>query len=339
VLDTWYTVTIRAAGTTLSYDQDGRKRIACDYMARSHTGTFALQNTGDESDWWLGAGGGSGHDLPTLYRKRTGTCTRTTAIALSALLRSLDTVHVLYDRSEDSDGVVEGGVSLEYKLNGGEWTAVPDGGDLSGIGAASGDLLYFRITLTNAADHTARPRVAGLIVTATWGYTCATPTDGEIMLALKEALDADGTLTAIDGWNSEQGAVICRESFFPPLEGTVSVYILSQGMMNELIGRGVGTGSEDYGAQRVSRVYGLMCACRWHSATMIEDGLTATDGLSDIERAVENLIRCNTLGGIAQRRELTNGGPYDIPPGEGDRDHGFHGTLLVLEMFIGIELT
>jgi len=337
VLDTWYTVTIRAAGTTLSYDQDGRKRIACDYMARSHTGTFALQNTGDESDWWIGAGGESGHALPTLYRQRDGVFTMTTSWQRPSSLGEVRQLIHHFNESEDEDAEVAGQALWEYRLQSsgswGDWTAVPVDGNLSGVGA-DWDEMQLRVTLTNSADHTKQPTISAVGITylSTAG-TVSSPTDVEIVQAIADEIEEDEELSALTGW---AGTVQCFESAIDqiPLQGSVGVYVCPVNRPGNMAG--VWTDTADFHVEQpaVDTLLVSVHPCMMKATSSPEALVASSAGLLWLTSKITALLSKNNLDGMVRWIDL-EAVQYDTQTGRREGNPYEKRSTLLLSVVIG----
>jgi hypothetical protein len=163
----WRDVSIRVVDdsvvVSLLTDDGFRRKSAVDGLDLGNTdgGTIAfdvsLANT-----WTLGGGPPSSHDNPALFRKKSGTATLTSSWDVPDGAVALTMFELVYDRTNDTDGVCAADVTAEYQVNGGGWNDVPDDGDMSGVSIEPGDTIDYRVTMSNASDHRQRPGVSAI---------------------------------------------------------------------------------------------------------------------------------------------------------------------------------
>jgi len=167
-------------------------------------------------------------------------------------------------------------------------------------------------------------------------YPGTTPEMMEVVDALKADLDADPTLTAMDGW---QPAVRCYDSTMPDLEGSGlrTVYICP--VLDEHRGgadQGQGLRADGTETQMFGLYYHIsLYPCVTMEGKGAEGLLTDDEGLEAMTTAVKNLIRFNDLDGLVGWLERPIGVQRDV--GADEHAGQFYHKLnrVMLRAFVG----
>ena len=176
---------------------------SCSSASLLTAGEVQLSHTGSNGAVTIGNGGAAA--APVFYYRRTGTCELKAASAYTIPLgtTALGRLVAVCDRLGDGTEPLD--VTLQFKIDDGDWTDVPADGDLSGetFTAGTSTLLWRINDMDNANDCRYVPTVYAVVLT----YEQTSPDwdeDGEltaILTNIKAALNADETLMGYEGWS------------------------------------------------------------------------------------------------------------------------------------------
>lgn len=167
-------------------------------------------------------------------------------------------------------------------------------------------------------------------------YPGTVPEIMEVVDALKADLDADPTLTGMDGW---QPAVRCYDSTMPDLEGSGlrTVYICP--VLDEHRGgsdQGQGLRADGTETQMFGLYYHIaLYPCVTMEGKGAEGLLTDDEGLEAMTIAVKNVVRYNDLDGLVAWLERPIGTQRDV--GSDEHAGKFYHKLnrVMLRAFVG----
>ncbi len=310
--DTWRLVAIRTVGTTLRmtvYAEDGGavKELYHNPVDRTDAGTYGIYQTGASRIWTCGAAGGT-KDGTKFALPSTGGARLIKAWTVPVTFDGFRKMYSDYNFTHDADGLNLGHVTMEYNLyhvgawSG--WTDIGADGDMSGVSATGNDLLLVGVSITNASSYRNWPGTSELNVT----YDAVVPDVGVLtmkacMNALKDLIDADGTITALTGWDASRGAIVCYESSRDhiPLNSTLGVYVERGPTEPEPAGQGrTGGGASDHTTPaliwyNIALVPTVNCA-----SSNPSDVLNADGALEDLTQVVEDAIKIENLSGTVE---------------------------------------
>ena len=146
-------------------------------------------------------------EAPYFAHRRSGSCELKAANAYTIPygVTALGRLSVVADRL--GGGTEELDLTVQYKIDSGDWTTLPADRDLSGESFTAGtSTLLWRIGPDNAKDCRYVPSIYAAVLT----YEQTSPswsTDGalkDILTNIKAALNADATLQGYEGWSGAQ---------------------------------------------------------------------------------------------------------------------------------------
>jgi hypothetical protein len=201
-------------------------------------GAVAFDTLNGDLSWTVGGGSAGGSSTPHPYVSEA----RSGSAALSSVGRwrlpigfeSFDTLHWVYDDSNDGDKEQTGRVTISVRIYNtrtgvwGDWVTLDSTGDMSGMSANPFDLLDVKVELNNSADvnepFTSYPAVSKLsVIYNGWSPMPAGLFVDDAMEVLETLLTNDAELSAISGY---EGAKVCqRGTWYPQLQKKAIIYI------------------------------------------------------------------------------------------------------------------
>lgn len=312
--DEWRLLVVRSVGTVLWVEVRNDagllyKTAKSLYLDRTDTGTFGIY-VGGASRIWKAGTEDSGIGNPGFAVPASGTIKLAAGQqwTLPLMFSSFERMTALRDFTHDPLAANIMDITLLYNLRTGGvwsgWTELDIYGDMSGISANAGDKLLVGAELTNESQFRTWPGLVSFNLTFYREAVSEVSTMREVAAAIKDDLDADGTISAFTGWDSDKGCIICYESQRDtiPLNTTAGVFICLGDSPLEEQGDGK-SGDEVVIAGMTYRELAIYPTVQLATSNPSAVA-TSDDGLEALTEAVWAALKVNSFGGAIKWMEL-----------------------------------
>ena len=331
---TWKSIFLRFCGAVAAGKIGDSGDFSSNLISKTASGKILLR-CADTSYYWYTIGNGGAAAAPVFYYRRQGTCELKAASAYTIPLgtTALGRLVAVCDRLGDGTELLD--ITLQFKIDDGDWTDVPADGDLSGetFTAGTSTLLWRINDMDNANDCRYVPTVYAVVLT--YEQTPTGMSEGgelkDVLVNIKAVLNADATLMAYEGWSGAH--VSWNEVAQPELYARCGVLI-----------EWTETPEEHRGAMRsggalvnaIDETHSVKVRAAMRLMRDVEDMLIADDQLLDFTEDVLSVLRSETLSGTVHSATVKNRTPSTEYYGEGGEDFEPGDILLMVDIEVEV---
>lgn len=319
---TWVRIVLSCVSTTAGvriYSEAGAElmRFECGIPAASPVpGSIRFMQTDADTAKLRIGGGTQAAPIHNASRSGAGSLDADQAYYLPTLITQIVSIVPVYDHTNDPTMLNDANVTLTYNLyHGGawsDWTAVPSGGVMTGVTVSPGDQIRVAAALSNAAAYDAPPALSAILLVYRIQIQEECPSERTVLNAIKTALDADATITALTGWDPS-GCIICDADSIGqiPMQAQTVCYIARGDTTPEPQGTGkTATSVEATPAMIWYQVF-VVPAVQYPTADP-SDVLVGNDALEELTEAVWAALKTTNLSGAVKWLDLVSVSPVGL---------------------------